>query len=456
MTATTSSLWLKFPNRRLLAGWLYLAVTSVGAAIVVAAAARYLPTEQAGIWFTLQSVVAFALLGDLGLSVTGVRQMAHSYAAALDARGSWIRVSGMVETRTGLAGISDVMAALRYLRRYTFPLCGLIGATLGVILFSHGSISTPTRVTAILACAIMIVATLGQLDGLRYQAALEGIGRIDVERNVLSATYLLTYAVIVAVMLATRNIAAMALVWLCGTLAGRFALRLILKRMVGVLPPASSDARVNAHAMLRVSASVWLVALGAAVTIYSQAPAINLFLGAAALPGYYLAYRVLSTAGSSLAVIIQADRALFTQELAAGRLASAYARVRRCTILLAAGSTAMAVSFMIAGRWLITTWLRNPSAIDEVTVRILAVDAGLTTFVGLIGQFVLASGRNPFVPSVILSGVFNVVLLLVLVPALGIRGAPLASLGAGLLTSYWYNLYQGAKMIKSLRAQPQA
>src|SRR5438128_2298134 len=128
MTVEVFARFSPYLNRRVLAGWLYLGVTGIGGAAVVAAAGRYLPSEQAGFWFTLQSLAAFALLGDLGLSVTGVRQMAHSYAATMDERGRWIAVSGMVETRPGLAGVSDVLAVLRYMRRYAFPLCALIGA----------------------------------------------------------------------------------------------------------------------------------------------------------------------------------------------------------------------------------------------------------------------------------------------------------------------------------------
>jgi O-antigen/teichoic acid export membrane protein len=86
-----------------------------------------------------------------------------------------------------------------------------------------------------------------------------------------------------------------------------------------------------------------------------------------------------------------------------------------------------------------------------VTVHLLALNAGFSIFTGLVGQLVLATGRNPFVPSVLAAGAINVTLLLVLVPALGIRGAALASLISGLMSSYPYNIYQGLKTLRAIR-----
>jgi O-antigen/teichoic acid export membrane protein len=148
---------------------------------------------------------------------------------------------------------------------------------------------------------------------------------------------------------------------------------------------------------------------------------------------------------------VQADRALLTQELAAGRFSSAYARVKRSTSIVATGAVVVTLCFSIWGKWIVTTWLRNPGAIDDVTVHLLALNAGFSIFTGLVGQLVLATGRNPFVPSVLAAGAINVTLLLVLVPALGIRGAALASLISGLMSSYPYNIYQGLKTLRAIR-----
>ena len=69
----------------------------------------------------------------------------------------------------------------------------------------------------------------------------------------------------------------------------------------------------------------------------------------------------------------------------------------------------------------------------------------------VVGQFVLASGRNPFLISTLLNGVLNIVFLAVLYPLYGLVGIPLASLSSGLLTNYWYNLFKGYQLMKDLK-----
>jgi O-antigen/teichoic acid export membrane protein len=326
-----------------------------------------------------------------------------------------------------------------------------IGGAIGLAFFSRQSLEATPHIEVALAWALMTGTTLIQIDGVRHQATLEGVGRIDVERLVLAAAYVLTFGCLIGVTIFTKSIVAMSMTWMVGTLVGRACLRMAVKRLLGRLPPPLPSADQRGVAMLGISFRVWLVSLGAAAAVHSQALSVGLFLGAAALPGYYLAHKMLEALTSSLAVVVQADRALLTQELAAGRFSSAYARVKRSTSIVATGAVVVTLCFSIWGKWIVTTWLRNPGAIDDVTVHLLALNAGFSIFTGLVGQLVLATGRNPFVPSVLAAGAINVTLLLVLVPALGIRGAALASLISGLMSSYPYNIYQGLKTLRAIR-----
>lgn len=438
-------------NRRVLSGWIYLIATGLGGALIVGASSRYLPPEAAGTWFTLQSLFAFAVLAEFGTQIAGARQIAYSFAAHLRDH-ERIGAAYFIDTRTGLAGVSDIMALLGYLRRYTLSLCAILCGALALALEFNHLTSDAMKNTAMLSWLFMFAAALAQVDGFRYQSALEGVGRVAQERVVAATISMVTSLAIVAAILLSHSIIIMAMTWAIGMLATRFGLKRTFENSIGSLPAAAIDCERSASSMLQVSGKIWLLSVGATATRWAQVPIISLMLGLENLPGYYLSLKILNITSTSLGVFVQADRALFTQDLAMGNYFPAKARLRRCIFLILSGSIVLGIAFAASGHWLITNWLRNPEAITPETVYILAVDTSLTTFCGLFGQFIIATGRNPFIPTTLASGAINVILLVILLPSFGLSGAAISSLCAGLLTNYPYNIYQGWKLWKSLDA----
>ena len=437
-------------NPRLASGWIYIVITSVGGAALVAIVSRYLPPAVAGSWFTLQSLAAFVYLGDLGFTVTGARQVAHTFAARPDELGQWKVAPGMVPMRHGLDGVSDVNWILQYLQRYMVAVACLIATILSVFWFST-HVRNDGGHTIVIAWILLICATLWRLDAIRFQSLLEGIGRVDVERLTVAFTYLFAYIFAVGTVILTRSLVATALIWMIGMAGARAILAIVFRKVIGKLPTPSVHLKPKARQLLKISLPVWIVSIGAAATIYAQAPIINMFLGAAAIPGYYFAARIINTIGTGLGVFVQADRALFTQDLAAGDVTSAYRRLKRGLLFVGIGCLVMMIGFIAVGKWIVVTWIKQRDAIDMTTIVVLAVNGALTTFMGQFGQFVLATGKNPFVKSVLLSGASNIIFLFIFVPRLGVFGAAVAAICAGLFTSYWFNAYVGIKLIRSLK-----
>lgn len=440
----------RVPNRRVLASWAYLSVTSIGGALTVAAAARLLPAADAGMWFTLQSLTSFTPLAEMGTQVSGARQFAHSFAAQAGADGEWISAPGMIQTRAGLAGVSDTMAALRYLRRFMYPLFVSLAVALGAIVYYSAAKAEVSTGIALLAWVFLSLAAMAQMEGYRYQSALDGVGRIDLERGTAAIAYALASIGVFFAMLLVGSITLMATVWAIGMVAALFAYRFALARWVGRLPRPEIDRRAGARGLLRVSSRIWLLNLGAIATRSAQVPAVSMLVGAASVPGYFLSFKMLNIVALVVAAVPQAERSLFTQDLAAGRKKEARTRMLRALIPQVVGAAATIIAFSLAGHWFITLWLRNPRAINYSTVYVMAFDTAISMVPGAVGQFVLASGRNPFVVSTLAAGIATVGLLFALVPHYGVLGAALAPLLAGLLTNYWYSLYQGFVLLRTL------
>jgi hypothetical protein len=71
-----------------------------------------------------------------------------------------------------------------------------------------------------------------------------------------------------------------------------------------------------------------------------------------------------------------------------------------------------------------------------------------------IAQFVLASGRNPFLWTTPANGALNLLVGVPLALWLGVIGLPVAGLASGLCTNYWFAPFQGLGLKRRLMQPP--
>jgi O-antigen/teichoic acid export membrane protein len=92
--------------------------------------------------------------------------------------------------------------------------------------------------------------------------------------------------------------------------------------------------------------------------------------------------------------------------------------------------------FYFSSPWFAKVLLKKSEYVDSLTLSMLALDFFILGLTGVGGQFVLASGRNPFMVSTIFTGIASLSLTALLTPKIGIVGLPIATLIAGLAFNY--------------------
>lgn len=436
-------------NRRLIASWGYLITTGLGGAITTAVAARFLAPSTAGIWFTLQSFTMFIALAELGTLLTATRKIAFIVGAAEHSHNDNNAFSTSAE-RTGVAGVSDIVEIVRYLRRITLTVCCLLAIILGGMLVGQLGKSIDRKIIC-LTWAFCLFGTIIQICTTGSQAALEGVGKFEYERITALIVNIIATSMMVAAILIGGSLIGMSIAWALGTFILFLAMKYTLGQAIPNMPAPVPGSWSVAKSLLLDSIPIWIVSVGALATRWAQIPMITLYLGPEILPSYFFIYKVLNLGSTALGAFVTADRALFSQDLSAGRFHSALAKAVRYLTILSGGSIFMSASVISLGSVVIRWWLPSSTPLSTTTICLLSIDAGVLCFCTGMGQMVIASGRNPFVISTISSGVATIVLAAALLPSMGIAGAALSSLAAGIFTNYWKCLTEGTKLIGYLR-----
>lgn len=244
----------------------------------------------------------------------------------------------------------------------------------------------------------------------------------------------------------------MAAIVLGVSVAYYIALRLAVNRLArGRIARRPRIPRGVLKKMLRVAAPMGVLMVGGFFFSYVQIPLVGFLLGPALVTGFYAAQRVGQTLVMAYSQIVLPQLPLFTQELAAKQREKAIRRMQRCiTILLLVAllGNLLYALLMPAIAGFLTD---SEHAVRLGWIALMAADFLIMAVASGMGQFVLASGINPFVISTLAAGILNVGFCFLLVPRLGIVGVPISTMTAGLLTNYWYNPYHAFKLIRRLK-----
>lgn len=200
---------------------------------------------------------------------------------------------------------------------------------------------------------------------------------------------------------------------------------------------------------IKQSFSLFLIQLGAAVTKYIQYPIITAVLGVASLGTYFFVVRIAGTVDQAISVLNASQRAIFSQLYAAGRKLEAR-RLMRNVLAQVLILTIIGALFIIFALPFFVKLFTHHSGIAVVPFWVIGLDLIGMCVSGMMTQFVIASGRNPFAKVVLATGGLTLLVLWLLVPRYGLLGAALGQFLANSLISLSFSTWHFLKLYQEL------
>ncbi len=435
-----------------IAGWYQQGCSAVAALVAFPLVIRNLSETDSGLWFSFLGTLAVLQLTDFGLSFVMARQVAYS----LRAQGATTPVGpDFIRTRAGWGGVSDVFAcSLRIFRWLILVGMGILVVLYEVIL-PRGRLLVSAGPGTTVAWYLLGCAVVLSLQNKPYQALLDGLARTYVTRFFSGTALFVSGFGALGALLLGGQLPEMAAVVLLGSIAHCLALRWVVRRLVGaqleevaVLPDGLM------RRFMRVAAPMGVLNLSAFCVTSVQVPLVGSLLGAQVVPGFFLAQRIGQMLNQAIMQLVFPQLPLFTRELATGAGAASLRRLRRTIAWVAVLGVAVNAGFVLGSPALVSLWVGPGRYVLTSVLMVMGVDYTLLAIGTGAAQFVLASGRNPFLGTTLANGALNLVLAVPLTLWLGVIGLPIASLASGLGTNYWFAPFQSLRLRQRLRQIP--
>jgi O-antigen/teichoic acid export membrane protein len=440
---------IKHPARAgTIAGWYQQGCSVVAALIVVPLVLKVLGSQEAGLWFCFQNMLAIINLTDFGLSFVVARQVSFSmHARSGISRGR----SDFLATREGWLGVMDIYFTSRAL----FGRVGLLGLVILVLLYElilpHGKLLTHATTQTRIAWYLLGGAALFSLYAKPHLAVLDGLAKVHLARFLVGTTQLLTGLGVILAMLAGGHLPEMASVVMVLSFVQYLAAQWLLRRTSKDLRRPTDLPGGLWRQFLRIALPMGVLNVGSFLISSIQVPLLGFLLGPHVVPGFFLAQRIGQTLNQAVMHVVAPQLPLFTREVALQDSSVARRRLRRTVAIVTGSAFILNLVFYFGSPKLADWWVGSGSYVDSTTLVVLSLDYWLCTSAVAWAQFVLAAGSNPFVWSTLISGLLSLVLNWVLVPRYSITGAALSGLITGLLLNYWYAVYRGVRCSRGLK-----
>jgi O-antigen/teichoic acid export membrane protein len=436
-----------------LAGWYQQGCTTLGAIIAIPFILKLLGQSDAGLWFSLQGVLAMVGLADFGFSMAISRQAAHSLGLSDTKQAR--RTPDLIETRPGWSGVSEIYASSRVIfwrvtAAAAVMLIFLYEAVLPFTKLIEGRSAGTALVWYALGASILL-----NLQTRLSQSFLDGIGFMFLGR-IISGSYSLVWNLGSVIALLLRpGLLGMSLVVLGFSIIQLVAMHLALVRIAGrQIDFAAPRSTILIKHLWKVALPFGFVNSGTYLIGAVQVPLLGSILGPAAVAPYYLAARISQTLHAAVQQVTTTQLPHFTQQCAAGHISEAKTRMSRTIGIGVVLYTATTLFFYFGSPALVNLWVGPGQYIGRDVLLLFAVNFLIAGVAVVPAHFVLASGSNPFPLTILIQGLLTIGGVLLLCPVIGIAGVPLSSLAAGLATNYWYFVLKGWQMWRSLTYRP--
>ena len=429
------------------AGWFQQGCGIFAAIVTIPFILNKLNPLDAGLWFTFQGILAAVTLTDFGFSFVISRQVSFTLGS-----GKSDEENDFIKTESGWDGVKTIYKAGKIL----FKTITAIGILLLIILYEgvlpFTKLAAAQNTSTAVAWYCLGLATLISLQSKIYQAIIDGSGRMYLTKFIIGSFQILSGVIVIFVLLIFPNLPAISISAMFVSVAQYIVMKLILNvvsegKLKGIT--ATMDKRI-VNRLWKIAAPIGVVNSASYCITTIQTPMIGAILGAEKVPPFYLAQKIAMVFMMSVVQLFQPQLPLFTMDYSKGDYKMAFGRMRK-SILIVTG--AMVISFIVfyfASPFIVKIWIGEGRYVSNDILFLMSIDYTILVSCSVWGQFVLASGRNPFVISTVINAALNLTLTILLCIKYGLIGLPLSTLISGLLVNYWYNPYHGWKLWREL------
>lgn len=419
-------------DNRALAVFINIAVMSVSTNGAVVLVSALVDVRQAALWFMCLSTGAFFFLADAGVSYAFSRQLAHNRHAAA----------------SGTIGAGGGLMIRFFLRRSAMPFT-ILAVGLGAYLFlvrlhAEGDGRDWRQMTTLwsVVCFYMFFSVLSKF----LQMANEGLGRLANERYIVSFCQIGILIVAIPAVYLTHSVYALGFVFCLG-----YALQATcLYLSTG---PGSHPSPISWAVLVRLrkdSMKLWLLNGLTQLSQNIQIMSLAFFLDMRAVAAFFFLQRLDSGASNLVGNIIIIDRAKISYSLGCGDYQMVLTLVRRNMnyVMLATAACCMMLGLLV---WFCNAYGMLKFQVPYILLIMFILDLLFNGVFGVLGQYVLAVGRNPLLPWTAASSFATVALQFVLVPRFGSSGAIGAYILAQVSTLYVGNVIHLRRLLIDLR-----
>lgn len=432
------------------AGWLQQGVTGLSAILVIPILLTNLGAETTGVWLSFQGFVMLAGLADFGVGLAITRQVAHCLGADSESAstGDFLWFGRQWQ---------GVWAIWKY-SAIIYSVTILVAAAIGVAVFElfvvRSRIVEGWQENPRLLWYVMLLVPCLLVSAARSISLLNGAGKLLTTR-LLAATYFGFQAAAV-ILFATFSQSLLLMAIASVGVTSIYCISLFgIARSILLAKQSGHECRwVFSAALLgkftKIAVPLGFVNIGGFLTSSIQVPMIGAILGPAAVAPFFLAQKI----GQFLvqaAIQFVAPKAIAFSTLIGRQQSSDATRSMDHVARFALFSIVFAqLVFVFCVTPIAPVLLSGKAYPDFAVIALMGFDFVLLGLSVVFSQFVMASGSNPFVYTTLLSGVLNILGIIVVTPVLGLIALPIVSLAAGLMTNYIYSLICWLKLRRSL------
>lgn len=445
MTQPRSTVWLVFMG--VASGWGLFAVKLVTSFIRVRVLLSFLPDAEAGVWFTMVTILGYVQMLDFGAGVTLARYVAYARAGHLP--DVWAARPGREQLTAEQQSIADLIATVgRYFRAASAGALGVFLVAGFLILPGALGGSLPDD----LMWAWVLIALSGYLTlaGFTYTASLYGSNGVHLRDSVYAVTMLAGFGLMILFLSLGWGLIGVSLSLLIETALRYWLHRLAVLRLYPFLRLRDAGRAQWAllRAMLGPSVRMGIILVAEALILQTDNVIIAARLGPAAVPNYNVAFQlgftllslllVINTPLVSLAASAHAER----DEPRLRQMLSVNLRFGFSLMLLGA---ALLAAF---GDDVIALWVGPARFVGFPVLWLILLVMTLEAFKVFHFRLVTATDSIPFVPWVVAAALLNLAVSYALAPRWGWLGVTFGTLFSQAVTSYWYVPYHTVRVMK--------
>jgi O-antigen/teichoic acid export membrane protein len=422
------------------AAWYSQVATAAGALVVIPVLSRALGQEYVAAWVLLQSIASIILLLDCGVAINTQRKIAslHGFQTESQAPLNQDALDKYLASALGANALSLLLGVV-------------ISAVISLNLDSIAAlkiIPEPQRVPVWLNFA---VASLGALVARLPTAYLEGAGKMRLARSYIGSQAIISASGVTITSIYTKSFFWVSFVYMSIALISATGLMYFAnKNSPTPLRNRLIISSRSATQCIRESLSLGMLSVSSYLFSSVQIPIIGSFLAPEAVAPFYICQRCAQFVSQAVSNYVQPNAIYFTSLLASSQELQA-ARVMSSTLKTAVALGLAGLGAVTCSMPFLTETVFQTDRIPVMMLWIMYLDYLFLILSVSCAQFVIASGRNPFLVQSMGSGLANVTMICLLVPSLGILGIPLSSLMAGVLFSYRFSVQRGRELIAQLR-----